>query len=191
MADNYYGTKMPTDKLQVNLGRMLLSLLVLVVIVILGTVTFSAQDPLWWLGGFTQRPVYVIVYNAGQKTSYSEGIDGYDILANAVVEVLNSGVSRNAAIGLSQGSQNDAYNQYLTVEAYFDPPAKLHAYFNTGNPTMMLFPITGRHSDESVVFLGENGQYMTSVPVVKNYQPLRDALKQLGYQVSAAPTTTP
>ncbi len=187
MADKYYGEKMPTDKLQVNLGKMLISLVVLLVVITLGTVTFTTKDPLWWLSGFTQRPIYVIVYNNGQKTSYSEGIDGYDILANAVVEVLNSGVSHNAAIGLSKESLADAYNKYMTVEAYFDPPAKLHTFFDTGNPTMMLFPITGRHSDESVVFLGVNGMYGSNVPVMKNYQPLRDALKQLGYTVPATP----
>jgi hypothetical protein len=45
----------------------------------------------------------------------------------------------------------------------------------------MLFPITGRHSDLSVVFLGRNGQYMAGGPVLQTTEPIRGALRALGY----------
>ena len=60
---------------------------------------------------------------------------------------LAQGVARQSGIGLSEGSLQDAYNQYVTVEVFFDRPVKLHAWFNTDSPTQMLFPITGRHSE--------------------------------------------
>ncbi len=56
----------------------------------------------------------------------------------------------------------------LTVEAFFSQPVKLHAAFNTGMPDQMLFPITGRHSDQPIVFLGRNGQYMANGPILED-----------------------
>jgi hypothetical protein len=44
----------------------------------------------------------------------------------------------------------------------------------------MLFPITGRHSDQPIVFLGSNGQYLSNAPVLNSVQPLRDALQSTG-----------
>ncbi len=91
------------------------------------------------------------------------------------------GASRPSIIGFSEGTLQDAYNQYLTLEAFFDQPVKFHAAFNTGWPTQMLFPITGRHSELSIVLLGNNGIYWSSPPVLNNLEPLREVLRALGY----------
>ena len=82
---------------------------------------------------------------------------------------------------MSDASLLDAYTRYVTVEAFFSHPVKLHAWFDTGQPTRMLFPITGRHSDLSIVVLGQGGKYLANPPVLKTIQPIRDALDQLGY----------
>jgi CelD/BcsL family acetyltransferase involved in cellulose biosynthesis len=84
-------------------------------------------------------------------------------------------------LGFSQLSLDDAYNLYVTVEAFFGRPVKLHAPFNTGHPTQMLFPVTGRHSDLNVALLGEQGQYLSAPPRLKTIQPIKDALRKQGY----------
>ena len=71
---------------------------------------------------------------------------------------------------------------YVTLEAFFPQPVKLHAWFNTDNPTQMLFPITGRHSDRPMVFLGVKGMYLAKAPILSTKQPLLDILSELGYQ---------
>ena len=144
-------------------------------------VAFSAQDAVWFARGFQEVPIRVIVYHDGQKSEYNVGTQGYNELAEGVRASLDRGVARISGSGLSADSLQDACSKYVTVEAYFDQPVKLHAWFYTGNPTRMLFPITGRHSEDAVVFLATTGNYMSVAPVLKTKQPLLDALGKLGY----------
>lgn len=165
----------------VNLLGMFLVVLIFAAAIIYGTISLSAQDALWFLKGFGQTPDRVVVYAEGVKKEYRQGDHGYDVLAEAIRQSLDRGVARQSGIGLSEQSLADAYTKYLAVEAFFFSPVKLHAWFNTSNPTQMLFPITGRHSEVSVVFLGMEGKYLTNGPVLKDLSPLRDALRDLGY----------
>ena len=150
-------------------------------LVALLTVTLSAKDLLWFTKGFTDRPERMIVYHAGQRTELTAGQENFQPLAKAVLASLSQGASHPSGIGLSEASLQDAYSLYVTLEVYFEQPVKLHAWFNTGDPTQMLFLITGRHSDLNVVFMGTNGQYMASPPVLNTAQPIRDALTEMGY----------
>jgi hypothetical protein len=166
-----------------TLLKMLLVLIGFVAIIAYSTVAFTARDPLWFTSGFQEKPYRVVVYNAGQATEYWSGQPGYDQLAEAVRQSLDSGVAHQAGVGLSSESLQEAYKKYLTVEAFFIKPVKLHAGYNTGNPTQMLFLITGRHSELSPAFLGDQKGYWVNPPALKNLQPLREALKKLGYTV--------
>ncbi|MGC8781326.1 MAG: hypothetical protein ACP5UQ_10710 [Anaerolineae bacterium] len=170
----------PTERLRVNLVGMFVSLIGFGVLVVLVTIALAAQDPLWFWSRFEERPVRVIVYSGGRQIVFEPGRRGYDELAEAVRASLAQGVVRSSGIGLSAASLEDAYRLYVTVEAFFARPVKLHAAFNTGWPTQMLFPITGRHSDQPVVFLGRNGQYMANGPVLKTVEPIRSVLRTLG-----------
>lgn len=168
-------------KVKVNLFRMLVVIVGFGLLAVYATIAFSAQDALWFVGGFSDLPIRIIIYNDGQQTELRAGEPGFDVLANAVRESLDQGVTRQTGIGMSEASLTDAYGKYLTVEAFFEKPVKIPAWFNTGHPNQMLFPLTGRHSDNSVVFLGRDGRYMTNAPALKNLEPLRQALQLLGY----------
>jgi hypothetical protein len=173
----------PTDKLRVNILGMLIAVVGFGLVAAFVTIAFSAQDPLWFIGGygFEERPARIVIYQAGQRTELRPGQPGYTELAEAVRASLAQGVVRTSGIGLSEGSLQDAYSQFLTVETFFSRSVKLHAAFNTDYPTQMLFPITGRHSDQPIVFLGKDGTYMSGAPVLKTVQPIRDVLTALGY----------
>jgi hypothetical protein len=103
------------------------------------------------------------------------------VLADAIQISLAEGFARLSNLGFSEGSLQDAYAQYITLEIFFDGPIELHAWFPTGRTTQMLFPITGRHSGMSVVLLGDEGQYRAGAPVLNSTEPIREALKTLGY----------
>ena len=165
----------------VNLLGMFLVIIFFVAVILYGTISLAAQDALWFLKGFYQTPERVVVYAEGEKKEYRQGEDGYDELAEAVRLSLDRGVARQSGIGMSEQTLADAYTKYVTVEAFFFTPIKIHAWFNTSNPTQILFPITGRHSELSVIFLGMDGKYLTNGPVLKDLSPLRDALRELGY----------
>jgi hypothetical protein len=153
-----------------------------ILLMIYGTIFVASRDPLWFLSGFYELPSRVVVYHEGQQTEYISGQPGFDLLAESLRDSLDQGIARQSGIGFSESTFQDAYKKYLTVEAFFDQPVKLHAWFDTGSPTQMLIPITGRHSEQSVVLLGNKGMYMVNSPALKNLQPLREALTALGYQ---------
>ena len=171
-------------KVRTNLLVMILTVLAFGGGMIYFVIAFSAQDMAWFVREFNRVPVRVLVYHEGQKTEYTVGTPGYAVLAEGVRLSLNNGVARLSGIGLSAESLQEAYTRYVSVEAYFDPPARLHAWFFTGDSARMLFPITGRHSDESTVFLSTQvmGTYMSGGPVLKDRQPLIAALASLGYK---------
>jgi hypothetical protein len=176
--------KIPTDKLKTNPFRMLFTILFFIALIVFGTISIGAQDIAWFLPGFWEKPVEVDIYNSGQLTRYLAGKPGYDQLAEAVRATLSEGINRPSGIGLSPGSVDDAYNKYLSVEAVFAYPVKVHAWFNTGTPTTMLFLITGRHTDLPMAFMGTHGNFLSNAPVLKTNEPLIQALVGLGYDTS-------
>lgn len=162
--------------------KMVLMLGAFLLAIVYGTIAFTTGDLLWFLKGFHSRPARIIVYyDEGKRTELRPGDPGFDILADGIQDSLSEGLERPSGIGLSDASLLDAYSRYLTVEAFFSRPVKLHAWFETGQPTRMLFPVTGRHSELSLVVLGQGDKYLSSPPVLNTIQPLRDALHQLGY----------
>jgi hypothetical protein len=153
-----------------------------ILLVLYGTLAFTSGDLVWFINRFDSKPVRIVVYHdGGKRTNLDPGDPDFEPLAKAIRSSLSAGLERPSGIGLSDASLLDAYSRYVTVEAYFERPVKLHAWFNTEEPTRMLFPITGRHSDLSLVVLGKNGQYLSSPPVLNTVEPLRQTLHELGY----------
>lgn len=169
-----------TDKVRVNMLGMAIAVIGFGLAAVYGTILLTSHDPLWFISGFDAIPSRIVIYHDGQATEYRAGQPGFDSLASAVRETLAQGGARQSGIGLSEDSLADAYHKYVSVEAFFDRTVRLHTWFNT-ECTQMLFPITGRHSDEKVVFLAEQGHYMSGAPALKTTQPLRNAVAALGY----------
>jgi hypothetical protein len=162
--------------------KMVLMLGAFILAILYGTIAFTTGDLFWFVKRFHSRPARIAVYYAeGKRAELRPGDPGFDLLSNAIQAALSEGLERPSGIGMSDASLLDAYTRYVTVEAFFSHPVKLHAWFDTGQPTRMLFPITGRHSDLSIVVLGQGGKYLANPPVLKTIQPIRDALDQLGY----------
>jgi len=162
--------------------RMLAMVAGFIVLVLYGTIAFTSGDLVWFIKRFDSKPVRIVVYHdGGKRTNLMPGDPDFAPLAQAIERSVSEGLERPSGIGLSDASLLDAYSRYVTVEAFFERPVKLHAWFNTEEPTRMLFPITGRHSDLSLVVLGKNGQYLSSPPVLNTVEPLRQTLHELGY----------
>jgi hypothetical protein len=171
-----------TDQVRTRPLRMVLLIIGLVLLIAYGTVSVSSQDLLWFLKRFEYRPARIVVYHhQGKRTELGPGVPGFEELAAAIQASLAAGAERPSGIGFSDASLLDAYSEYVSVEAFFDRPVKLHAWFDTGAPTQMLFPITGRHSELSLVLLGTNGRYLASPPALNTVEPIREALRSLGY----------
>jgi hypothetical protein len=162
--------------------RMALVVIGLLLVVGYSTISVAAQDPLWFVKSFGTSPARIVVYHHdGIRTELRPGQPGFEELDEAIQATLAEGVERPSGIGFSDASLLDAYSRFVTVEAFFDQPVKLHAWFDTGEPTQMLFPISGRHSELSLVLLGKSGNYMSSPPVLRTLEPIRETLRSLGY----------
>jgi len=164
-----------------NLIKFLIIFVVLIFITIFMSNASTAQDWEWYKNGFTDRPNRLLIHKDGQQTVLLPGQPDFDEIADAVTASLNEGVHTQSGTGLSEVSLDEAYNRYTTLEVFFAQPVKLHTWFFTGHPTQMLFPLTGRHSDWPIVFLGEEGVYRSNAPVLKTKDPLVTVLKKLGY----------
>jgi hypothetical protein len=153
-----------------------------IVVIAYGTIVFTTGDFFWFLKRFDSHPTHIVVYhNAGKRTELRPGQPGFDELDQAIRASLSEGLERPSGIGFSDASLLDAYTRYVTVEAFFERPVQLHAWFGTQPAKQMLFPITGRHSELSLVLLGANDKYLASPPVLNTVEPLREALQALGY----------
>jgi hypothetical protein len=143
--------------------------------------SLTARDPLWFTGQFEGQISRIVVYHAGQRTKLAPEQADFDELADAVQTSLAEGFARLTSLGLSEESQQDAYTKYVTLEVFFERPVELHTWFVTGRTTQMLFLITGRHSEMSVVFLGDEGRYRSGAPVLETMEPIREAVQSLGF----------
>jgi hypothetical protein len=167
----------PTKSTGTNTIHLLIVLVGFVLLAYYATVSLFSRDALWFLRGFGDQPSRIIVYRAGQQTELLPGQAGFDELASAVQSSLAEGFARLSSVGFSEQSLQDAYSRHVTLEVFFDRPARLHAWFPTGRTTQMLFPITGRHSELDVVLLGDGGHYRAGAPVLKTLEPIREALR--------------
>jgi hypothetical protein len=144
------------------------------------TVAMTSGDLLWFLRGFRDRPSRMIVYRIGQRTELRPRDPAFEELAAAVKTSLAEGFARLSNVGFSEQTLQDAYTQYVTLEVFWDQPVELHAWFPTGRTTQLLFPITGRHAEMSIVLLGDAGHYRAGAPVLNTIEPIRESLQSLG-----------
>lgn len=164
-----------------NLAKLAILLVALTVVIIVVSTALITDDWAWLSHDFTALPSRILIYRDGQITELISGRPGFDSLARAVRDSLATGVAQQSSTGLSDTSLQEARQRYTTVEAFFDEQVKVHAGFYTGHPTQMLFPITGRHSEWPIVFLGNGGAYEANAPVLNSNAPLLQALRALGY----------
>ena len=171
----------PRGRDSTNTIQLLILIVGFLLLVYYGFTSLIARDPLWFAGGFRGQASRIVVYHAGQRTELRPGEAGFDELAGAVETSLDQGFARLTSIGLSEPSLQDAYTQFVTLEVFYERPIELHTWFVPGRTTQLLFLITGRYSEMSVVFLGQGGKYRSGAPVLETVEPVREAVKSLGY----------
>jgi hypothetical protein len=160
--------------------RMLAALVGALLLAYYGFMALMARDALWFVGGFEGTPSRLVIYDEGERRILVPGDPGFEVVAAAVQAGLRQGFARLSKIGFSEASLQEAYTQQVTLEVFFKEPVTLHTWFHTGRTTQMLFPLTGRHAEMSLVLLGDTGEYRTGAPVLHTTEPIREALRSLG-----------
>lgn len=129
------------------------------------------------------KPARIVIVNHGERTVISPGHADFIPLSEAVetsLEKLNN--TDLVGIGLSEQTLADYDSQSLILELYFDKPVVFNSMARTGEPTQLLIPINGRHSDGNYVFRGAKGEWWYGAVRMADPDPLMSALQSMGYQ---------
>lgn len=138
---------------------------------------------IWFRSNATNvRPARIIIIDHGQRTIINPGHPHYEALANSVESSLSKLNNTDLVpIGLSEQTLSDYSNQSLVLELHFDQPVVFNTMARTGEPTQLLIPIEGRHSDGGYVFRGAQGDWWQGAVRMADPTPLLSALSQMGY----------
>lgn len=144
-------------------------------------VTLSTNDPAWVWPYFSGKPSRIVLHSSGQDVEILPGSPEYE----AVNAVLNQALSKvqgySESLGLSEESLVDYRTRYVSLEIFYPEPVVVHSRFNFGRPNTLLIPLTGWHSRSNAVFGGHNGNYWAGALNLKDLQPLKEMLAELGY----------
>ncbi len=152
---------------------------------------FNTGNWFWFRGNTVNvRPSRIIVVDHGERTILTTGHPDFARLVDAATQSLselnNSGV---VDVGLSEATLADYATDSLVLELYFDSPVVFNTAARTGEPTQLLIPIEGRHSDSGLVFRGDKGAWWYGAVRMADPQPLLLALEQMGYVVARTQPT--
>lgn len=143
-------------------------------------------DPAWFLPPEVDvPPERIIVYEAGTRHEIRPGDDMYEPLAQSIADALRTTIGFEETTGLSEISQQDAYERFVSVEAWYPKPLELHMRFRVVAPTHILLPITGRHVNKA--FLGTEKGYTAGALVLDptRTERIRTLLRAMGIQVDS------
>jgi hypothetical protein len=148
-----------------------------------GVIALMSEDPLWFLGNTAlPRPQRIVVRIEGQETVLTASSPGYELLTEATEQAMSS-FARLSLLsgGLSEETLAGYQESGVVVELYFDEPVDVHLPFNDGRPTALLIPLRGQLGGKGYVFRGKDGRWWAGQLMVRDPQPLMDALVVLGY----------
>ena len=148
-----------------------------------GTVALLSADPLWFLSrAAVPDPERIVIRVDGDETVLSASEPGYGLVVEAVRQALSAFNNwAPGSVGLSEPALTEFQNRGTVLELYFAEPVDFHLPFNDGKPTALLIPIEGRHGGEGYVFRGKHDKWWAGQLIVRDPQPLVDALSSLGY----------
>ena len=125
--------KQPTDKLNTNIFGMIVTIVGFGFVSIVAVIAFAAQDPLWFLTNFDERPARITIYHEGLRTELQRGDPDFAELAEAVRQSLSAWagcvagaveakeyIGMMEAVGFTNVSVNPVFFDKETVDSAMD-----------------------------------------------------------------------
>lgn len=176
MSTPAYGS----ERVSFNLGSMLLWTAVTMLIIWWAVFAMGNRDPLWFWPFFNERPAEIVVYHDGTQTTIRPDDSGYKEITAAVNAQLGRPKGFERDTGMSAETEADARNKYVSVELRYGKPIVIHSNTGIGRPSRLFIPITGRHSEANLVFLGTDRDYLIGALTLRDRSRLDQALRNLG-----------
>jgi hypothetical protein len=148
------------------------------------TIALISQDPLWFLGrAVVPDPLQILIRVDGQEIVLTSSSVEYAELVSGVRASLSSFENwAPGSVGLSPPTLAEFQERGVILELYFAEPVNFRLPFNDGRPTALLIPIEGRYAGEGYVFRGKHGKWWAGQLVMKNPEPLLEALRRLNFR---------
>jgi len=164
----------------------LLGLIVIVAVTIaafaVGSTALFTGDLLWFIPTFNETPSAIVVHCAGQTTTQDAGSTAFAGLVEAIKADLSAS-KRLPDVGLSPGTQEEYWNRDLVLEVIFPKVVRVHASFRYGEFDTLIYPISGSHSPEGIVFGRRRNVTLTGLDIRDDNTESRTALalREMGY----------
>ena len=156
-------------------------MIITVVVVLIGLVWLGIalpdRDWLWFVPVFNEEAARIHLYRDGKEIMLQRGDAGYEEVNEAINQIVRH-VRAKEPLGMSLESQEDFYNQFSSVEAFYSEPVIIHTIHGFPEADKYLFPQSGRHNDPPVVFAGmqRRPDYRGGVLVLSSRERLDEAV---------------
>jgi len=159
--------------------RAMAAAVIAIGLVVYFVIAVSTADFLWFLQQTRGVPIQIQVHFDGQTVILDEGDPRFQDIANALRLTITKIEGYAQQIGLSDRSLQDYREIEWSVEVFYADPLILHSRFRFGKPTQLLIPLSGRHTEQNITFLAQNGSFYTG-PSVASTVELQRTLRQYG-----------
>lgn len=168
-------------------GGSIFQLLIIVALAIFGVFYavgwLNTGNPLWMLPVQPEyEPQRIVIRDKGQETVLQEGMPGFIELTDAFnVAFSDFANSDLVPIGLSEIALDEYQNDAFVIEVYYPQNIRFNLPARMRNVNQLLIPIEGRNAGDRYVFMGYNGKWLAGALAMATDEPIRAALRDLGY----------
>ncbi len=176
-----------------NVLKPLLVSIFFIFAVIYIVISFNSGGFLWFLSNTGEaEPIRIIITDNGEKILYRPGEPEFEKLVPVIREAI-SNLNNNSlvGIGLSEVTLEEYQTRFTIMEVHYDRPLDFGTSFRTGEPTKLLFPITGRHAAVGLFFRGDSDEWMYGALRMQDPSALYTSLEEMGFKAAVyAPGST-
>ena len=155
-------------------------------------IAWNANNFFWFLStAELSEPLRIVINDHGERLAFTPDNDEFAPLAEAVA--LSVSELNNAdllPIGLSEATLAEYDTRFIVMEVHYSRPIKFNTRFRAGEPTNLMFPITGRHAGDGIFFRGTKGEWWYGGLRMADPTPLYNELSRLGYTPESFRPTT-
>lgn len=175
MSNQSYTWKNPPSA-----SRALIATLFAIVVLVYATIAIGTSDYLWFLKRVPADPLEIVIHFDGQTVSLEQSDANFMDISNALKLTITQLYGYPQSVGLSSQTLQNYREHDWSIEAFYDEPLRLHSQFRFGEPRQLILPLSGRHAEQNIMFLGLEEQFYTG-PSLKNTQELKRTLRDYGF----------
>lgn len=143
----------------------------------------NTGNPLWF---FPVQPSFspsrLMLYHYGELIALRPDDPHFLEIATAIDTTLMAFNNQDLVdIGLGEGTIKNYHEQEFVLEVEYAEDIRFNLPLRMENVNRILFPVDARHAGTNYIFIGNETGWLAGALQVKNYEPLLEVMRQLGY----------